>query len=196
LRTVEFLLATLTLIILTACLSACETTSGGHRRSPSPTQSPDGTPQAGEPEIGSPPETEERLTAPVRVKVIEVREAGILEVKRDGKRQRVRLLGLTAPRPPGRKEPKQHYGAEARAWVEEQILDRHVRLQSLADRRRDKRDRILAYVLVEGRDFNARLVRRGLAWGDASADHPRREEYRKLEREARKARRGMWGRED
>jgi len=191
LKTAEFVPV---LLLLAVATLACEAPSGGRHRRPAPAPSPDPqeAPPADEPSKPLPVE-EDRLTEAVRVKVVDVRDAGTLDVRKDGRRRRVRLLGITAPRPPGRKEPEQRYGAEAKAYVEEQILDRHVRLRFLRGHPKDTKDRLLAYVLIEGRDFNAKLVRRGCAWADAGGDHPRRDEYRKLEKEARKARRGMWG---
>jgi endonuclease YncB( thermonuclease family) len=177
------------MLVLCLLLGACEVTSGGRRpekKEPAPKDSAPVEEPAPEPEL---------LTDPIRVKVLEVKEAGILEVKMEGERKRVRLLGITPPRPRGRKDPAQYFGDEAKAWVEEQILGRHVKLRMLREKRKDKRGRLLAYVIAEDRDFNAKLVKRGLAWADGGGEHPRLDEYRRLEREARRERRGMWGRE-
>ena len=58
---------------------------------------------------------------------------------------------------------------------------------------RDRYGRLLAYVtLPDGTDLGAEIIRRG--FGHAYTKYPceRADEYRRLEREAREAGRGLW----
>jgi len=188
---------TLIALLVALALVACETPSGGGGgRRPAPDPEPTAPDGASPAEVAAPEEPRDPLNPGIRAKVVEVLDGNTLTVKMDGDKRRVRLLGITAPKPPGQKQPEQHFGAESKAFVEAELLGRNVKLRFMREKREDRYDRLLAYVEQEGKDFNAKMVRRGYAWADASGDHPRREEYRKLEKEARKQRRGMWASTD
>jgi hypothetical protein len=55
---------------------------------------------------------------------------------------------------------------------------------------RDRDGRVVARVTIDGRLVNAEIVRSGLAWRYVQFD--RRNEFRKLEDDARRNRRGLW----
>ena len=50
-----------------------------------------------------------------------------------------------------------------------------------------------AYVHAAGKDVGAELLAQGLALADKNVDHPRREQYLRLERQAKAAKLGWWG---
>lgn len=58
---------------------------------------------------------------------------------------------------------------------------------------RDRDGQLLRYVrLSDGRDLGAELIRAGYATADLSLKHPRLEQYKQIEAEARDAGRGIW----
>ena len=94
----------------------------------------------------------------------------------------VRLAHIDAP------EFDQPWGAEAKAFVTQMILDMEVKLKIIG---KDKYGRTLAEVILpDGRNLNQRLVMEGLAW------HYRRYSndwhYQQLEFEARAKKKGLW----
>ncbi|RKG79547.1 thermonuclease [Corallococcus sp. CA049B] len=87
------------------------------------------------------------------------------------------------------------FGEEAAAFNRSLVEGRTVRLRD-AEACTDRFGRRLAYVSVDGEDVNALLVKRGYACTlfIPPAGASRRGEFEALELEARRARRGLWGR--
>ncbi|RKG88308.1 hypothetical protein D7V88_14535 [Corallococcus terminator] len=87
------------------------------------------------------------------------------------------------------------FGEEAAAFNRSLVEGRTVRLRD-AEACTDRFGRRLAYVSVDGHDVNALLVERGYACTlfVPPAGTSRRGEFEALEVEARRARRGLWGR--
>ena len=108
---------------------------------------------------------------------------------------RVRLIGVDTPETVDPRRPVEFFGREASAFTKRLLEGRRVRLEY--DRERNDRfGRTLAYVyLRDGTFANAEIVRRG--YGHAYTRFPFRhlERFRRLEREAREAGRGLWGAE-
>ena len=93
---------------------------------------------------------------------------------------RVRIAGVDAPM------SDQPFGAEAREFLERHCLHKEVAVEAAA---RDARGTPLGKVKLGRQDIAALLVSRGFAWAlGGSARHLRR-----LQAEARTARRGLWG---
>lgn len=117
----------------------------------------------------------------------------------DGRRQRVRLIGIDTPevfqRGTGRRlQPPEPYAAEASAFTKDFIAGGRVRLR-FGRNRLDKYDRLRAYVFVDEKMLNEELVRAGLAKvdlfpGDESSLTTR---LKRAQREAQAAGRGLWG---
>jgi len=97
----------------------------------------------------------------------------------------VRIHGIDAP------ERGQAYGEQAKAALAALVDGRDV---ELLETDRDREGRLVAVVMLEGRDVGAVLIRSGHAWafreylGGVEGD----DDYCALEYEARAARRGLW----
>ena len=108
---------------------------------------------------------------------------------------RVRLIGVDTPETVDPRRPVEFFGREASAFAKRLLEGQQVRLEY--DRERtDRYGRTLAYVhLRDGTFANAEIIRRG--YGHASTRFPFRhlDRFRRLEREAREAGRGLWGAE-
>jgi endonuclease YncB( thermonuclease family) len=119
------------------------------------------------------------FTAPV-VKVV---DGDTLVVLINGETRRIRLHGIDAP------EKRQPFSRRAKRFAADLALGRTVTVREIS---RDKYGRIVAEVILpDGRVLNEELVRAGLAWWycrDSADEH-----LAALEREARAARRGLWG---
>lgn len=114
--------------------------------------------------------------------IIAVSDGDSVQARENGSSISLHLDGVDAP------ELSQKFGAEARTYLSELVINRGVtvRVRSRATRGRESRAR----VEVGGVDVSLLLLRRGLArYCSLHNEDPR---LREAEAEARKARRGLW----
>ena len=111
-----------------------------------------------------------------------------------GKEEKVRLIGINAPesRKTGTRDV-QYYGKEASEYAKRLLLNKRVRLE-FDVQKLDRYKRTLAYAYLEsGTMLNALLVREGYARVATYPPNVRyQEQFQRLEREARTARKGLW----
>lgn len=113
---------------------------------------------------------------------------------RVGSGRTVRLIGVDTPEEARRGRPAEPYAAEATAFTRRMLLGRRVRLEVPPEDPVDAYGRTLAYVFLEdGTLFNRELVRAGYARAYRRFPFAYREEFLRLEAEARAAGRGLWG---
>ena len=136
--------------------------------------------------------------------VTKVVDGDTLVVNVERELRRVRLIGVDTPETVHPRRPVQYYGREASAFTKQTLLGRRVWLEyDVAPL--DRYQRHLAYVWVErpARDeeavrrgmFNAKLLLEG--YGRAMTIQPNSryaDLFARLQAEARKAGRGLWGR--
>jgi micrococcal nuclease len=121
--------------------------------------------------------------------VIRVIDGDTIEVEHLGK---VRYTGVDTPEiyPPAKAEP---YGKEAAFANQQLVAGQRVRLE-FDIQKRDKYRRILAYVYIKSIFVNAYLVETGYAQVMTIPPNIKYADlFRKLQQEARLARRGLWG---
>jgi len=113
----------------------------------------------------------------------------------NGQREKVRYIGMDAPETQHPVKGVQEYGHEAKAANRKLVDGKMVRLEFDVGRR-DKYGRLLAYVYLEDGTFvNAWLVREGFAQVMTIPPNVKYKDlFLKLQREARDANRGLWGR--
>jgi micrococcal nuclease len=107
-------------------------------------------------------------------------------------KERVRLIGVDTPELHHPRKPVQYYAEEAYRFTQRIVEGKKVRLE-YDWQRRDRYGRLLAYVyLPDGTFLNAELIRQG--YGHAYTKFPFKylDEFRRLEREARKTGKGLW----
>lgn len=111
-----------------------------------------------------------------------------------GKEEKIRLIGIDTPeaRRTGRTEVE-YYGKEASEFAKRLLLTKRVRLE-FDVQKYDRYKRTLAYAYLEsGQMVNSLLVREGYARVATYPPNVRyQEQFQKLEREARSARKGLW----
>ena len=104
--------------------------------------------------------------------------------------RKARFIGVDTPEVYGTTEC---YGKKASAFTTRKLQGKRIKVTYGKDPV-DPYDRALVYVWLEGRLFNAALVRRGFARVEIYAPNDRYEgKLRRLQREARAADRGLWG---
>lgn len=130
--------------------------------------------------------TPEKPPVPSGGKVAEVIDGDTIVLDTGTK---VRYLGIDSP------ETGNPYSEDASRANQSLVLDRHVDLEPCGVRPRDRYDRVLARVRVEGVDVAASLLRDGLAdvMDDADcADSAMLGDYWQAARDAYGARKGIW----
>ncbi len=106
--------------------------------------------------------------------------------------ERIRLIGVDTPEMNDKRPDRRVLAQAAASFVRRSVEGKHVRLEY--DRERsDKHRRTLAYVyLQDGTLLNAEIIRQGFGLVCTQHRFKYREEFRKLEREARDTHRGLW----
>ena len=135
----------------------------------------------------------ERGGGSARARVIRAIDGDTIEVRLDGRVEEVRYIGVDTPETVKPGTPVQCFGHRASDFNRRLTEGRAARLRFGVERR-DIYGRLLAYVRVGGRFVNAVLVRRGLARSLTIAPNDRFAPlFRRLERRAAVAGRGLWG---
>jgi micrococcal nuclease len=105
----------------------------------------------------------------------------------------VRLLGVDTPETVHPSRPVERFGKEASEFTKARLLDKEVRLCFDWDLR-DRYGRLLAYIYTgEGECFNAAIIREGYAHAYVSYAFHFMDEFRALEAESRREKKGLWG---
>jgi micrococcal nuclease len=125
--------------------------------------------------------------------VLRVIDGDTIVVLLDGHQEKVRYMGMNTPETHHAHKGIEPFGPEAAEADRRLVEGKTVRLE-FDVQGRDKYGRLLAYVYVGEVMVNAKLVRQGYA---QVATYPPTVQYvdlfRQLQREAREAGRGLWG---
>ena len=105
---------------------------------------------------------------------------------------RVRLIGINSPEIASDYHRGEYYGKDAKKYLKKRIEGKEVVLKD-GQEARDKYDRRLAYIyLSDGTFINEELVRLGYAETFRTFPFTYKEQFLKLEEEAREKQIGMW----
>ena len=127
-------------------------------------------------------------------KVVRVSDGDTLSFRSSSGEGLVRLIGVDAPEIDGPYRKAEKGGIEAREFVRSITSGRNARLVRDPENSNDPHGRTLAYVYLEdGRFLNLEIVRAGHARVYRKFRFRERDRMIEAEREARDARRGMWG---
>ena len=130
---------------------------------------------------------------PIEATVIRVVDGDTIRVRARGKEHTVRFIGVDTPETVHPTKAVQHFGAEASAYTKAALEGKTVTLE--ADPTGDTVDRygrLLRYVLLDGENFNARLIREGYGHAIRRFRYSLKAQFIRLEDSARKAGRGLW----
>jgi micrococcal nuclease len=107
---------------------------------------------------------------------------------------RIRLLGVDTPETKKPDTPVMYFGPEASNFTKQKTLGKKITV--LMDRQanaRDKYGRLLAHIQLEdGTILNEELISKGFAYADTRFPQSFNKEYALLEKQARKAKAGLW----
>jgi len=110
----------------------------------------------------------------------------------------VSLIGVDAPEIKHATKAGAEMGKESAAFVRKLVEGKRVRLEfdPANANHKDNRKRTLAYVFLEDGTFlNAEIIKHGYGFTFPGFVHKYQSEFRRLEREARENKRGLWGKE-
>lgn len=109
-----------------------------------------------------------------------------------GKQEKVRLIGVNTPETVKPNSPVEHYGKEASDFTKKMLTNKKVELEFDIGQR-DKYNRLLAYIYLDGVMFNKTLVKEGYAQVMTIPPNVKyADEFIKLQKEARENKRGLW----
>lgn len=128
--------------------------------------------------------------------VIRVFDGDTIVVKYGGKYEKIRMLCVNTPESVHQDE-KQNIpmGKVASRYTQKKLIGKDVRLEFEIKRIRGNHGRLLAYVFVDGQNFNLDLVRHGLSpyYTKYGKSEKYDSEFRAAEKQARKEKLNIWG---
>ena len=125
--------------------------------------------------------------------VVRVIDGDTITVQIAGAIRTIRLIGVDTPETVHPTKKVQPGGPEASAFTQAALDRQTVRLEAdPAGDQVDRYDRLLRYVYLDGKNFNARLIREGYATAIRAFPYSRKREFLRLEAQARQERRGIW----
>ena len=105
---------------------------------------------------------EQRRAVDQQYRVVQVLDGDTIVVQRGSYRDTIRLLGVDTPETHHPTKPVQCYGPEASAYTASRLFGQAVRLEDDVERH-DVYGRRLAYVYLDGRNFEEELLQKGYA---------------------------------
>jgi micrococcal nuclease len=102
--------------------------------------------------------------------------------------EKVRLIGINAP------EILDMFGQEAKKYLSDLIENKTVNLQTdNISHERDRYQRLLMYIILDGVDINKKMVSDGFAFAYNKYKFSKLIEYEQAQLEARETNKGIWG---
>ena len=168
-----------------ACTTPTETLAPSSEVDAGPTLTPGATPSTAPTSPPVPAGLQEAL-------VVNVVDGDTIDVQIDGRKQRVRYIGIDTPETVDPRRPVGCFGKEASDRNRELVDGRTVGLERDVSET-DDFDRLLRYVWLGDRMVNATLVEEGYALASTyPPDVKHAELFAELQSEARDAGRGLW----
>jgi micrococcal nuclease len=107
------------------------------------------------------PETPVRKT----YKVANVVDGDTIDIDMDGKTQRIRLIGVNTPETVHPEKAVECFGEEASKYTKSKLTGKEVEIETDDSQDKyDKYNRLLAYVFLDGENFNEALIKNGYAY--------------------------------
>jgi micrococcal nuclease len=136
---------------------------------------------------------EQRRAVNQEYRVVQVLDGDTIVAQRGSYRDTIRLLGVDTPETHHPTKPVQCYGPEASAYTASRLFGQLVRLEDDVERH-DIYGRRLAYVYLDGRNFEEELLRKGYArLLVIEPNHAHARDMLDEELDARARRVGLWG---
>jgi len=127
--------------------------------------------------------------------VVGFSDGDTISVDMNGKKEKIRFIGVDTPETHKPNTPVQCYGPAASAFTKNFIGNNKVRLESDAlSTNRDRYDRLLRYVyLPDGALVNLRLIEGGFGFYYPYFPFDKSEQFAAAQQQAKSANKGVWG---
>ena len=127
--------------------------------------------------------------------VLRIIDGDTIEIEYEGHRTSVQLIGVNAPETVHPSKPPERFGSEATAFIQSLLLDKFVYLEFDGDKK-DKYDRLLAYVYRDSDDLfvNLEIIRQGYGQTEARFPFKYMNLFKYHESQARSGKKMMWSR--
>lgn len=134
-------------------------------------------------------------TQPGTYQVVEFADGDTITVNMNGKREKVRFIGVDTPETHDPRKSVQCFGNAAAQFTKQTIGSNTVRLEAdPTNTNRDRYGRLLRYVyLPDGTFVNAELIKQGYAFAYLSFPFEKSNEFRTYQTTARESSKGLWG---
>ena len=128
-----------------------------------------------------------------KVLISRVIDGDTIEFNCNGKKEKIRIIGIDAPETVHPRKPVQCFGPEASKKMKKLVLNKKVTLKiSKTSDNRGKYGRLLRYIEIDGKDIGAELIKQGFAFSYKKYPHERLTEYNQFEARAKKGATGLW----
>jgi len=134
------------------------------------------------------------LDIPIEAKVASVYDGDTIRIEASEETVPVRLLGINTPELDGSFTEGECFGEEARNALRSKILNRRIQLENDPSQdNKDRYNRLLRYVYLDGENINLWLVKEGYAF-EYTYDKPHKyqAEFREAEAKAANESKGLW----
>jgi micrococcal nuclease len=128
--------------------------------------------------------------------VIRIIDGDTIEVQKNGKTERVRLIGVDTPETSHPQKGLECYGPESTEFTKKFVANKTVRLKpDTISANKDRYDRLLRYVYVDqtNEHLNAELIKTGHSIAYTTFDFDKMDEFLELEKQAKNQLAGLWG---
>ncbi len=140
------------------------------------------------------PTTQVEQSVKEEVSVTKVVDGDTVEVLLNGKKEKVRVIGINTPETVDPRRPVQCFGKEASNFAKQTLTGENVTLESdPTQSNRDKYGRLLRYIFLSDIDFGKQMIEQGYAH-EYTYDIPYKYQsaYQAAERQAREGKKGLW----
>ncbi|BAU28996.1 micrococcal nuclease [Aneurinibacillus soli] len=188
--------------LLSLSLAACSSQPAqpkeqtGTQQAPTPAvQSSTATTAANQPTAQQTTPTPQKSVKTNRIPatVVSVTDGDTLKVKMNGKEETIRLLLVDTPETKHPSKPVQPFGPEASSFAHQTLDGKSIEVE-IDVSERDKYGRLLAYIWIDGKMFNERLLEKGLA--RVAYVYPPNikyvDQFREIQKKAQKTGVGIW----
>lgn len=189
------------LVLSISTLTACTETQPVEEEPESQTEQPQDSEENASVEKEDEAPSEEKSKESVKEKqpgdvdatVTNVVDGDTIDIKINGREERVRLLLVDTPETVHPDKPVQPFGPEASDYAKEMLSGKEVRFEYDGPKR-DHYDRLLGYVWVNGENFNQQLLEKGLARYAYEYDPPyvHAASMKNAETRAKQQEKGIW----
>lgn len=141
-----------------------------------------------------PPQQLGPVQSPGYFTVASFEDGDTITVDMNGKKERVRMIGVDTPETQDPRKPVQCFGRAASDFTKKLIGNQSVRLESdPLSSNRDRYNRLLRYIyLPDNQLVNAEIIKQGYGFAYTSFPFTKSDEFKSYQSQAREQNRGLW----